>query len=340
MVQVPVLVPGTYSRMTESAGSSSKRLKQNDAAHNWHIFPSKQRTNYQVGQSVLLRGTNHWYKAGTIVQIESTSVDVYVKETSTHTRVSKKDQRRLLLPCLGDAMARNILVTSETAHFRQLVGYIMSDDRVLEIGCSSGETSKLIVPRCRSWVGFDTSQEMLQRCERMLLELQPTNQYHCVIVNALVDPQKARKAGYEFGNPNVVFMDIGGNRECINVVRMMSWILETYDPRLVVVKSRELVHSIHSSSCKIHEETGSIENGHEWFRWNRQKRAMPKHPKKAALVMSPIDPNKAICRYHNYHKIGCKKDDCDLDHDHCHSCLKSGHIAMDCPALGSKTNAE
>ncbi|CAN0401368.1 unnamed protein product, partial [Scytosiphon promiscuus] len=37
------------------------------------------------------------------------------------------------------------------------------------------------------------------------------------------------------------------------------------------------------------------------------------------------------CRYHNYHKEGCKKGDrCPFDHASCHWCLRTGHIALDC----------
>ncbi len=326
--------------MTAIEPSSNKRQKKNEASR-WFIFPSQLRTNFQVGQSILLRTRDHWYKPGSVVQVQSTSVDVYVQETFAKTRVHRKDHRRLILPNLpvdAAATARNILLTSETTHFRQLVGYITTDDRVLEVGCSSGETSKLILPNCKSWVGFDTSHEMLQACNNMLVLKQSTKLYHTVIVNALVDPQHATKEASKFGEPNVIFLDIGGNRECINVLRMISWILEAFDPRLVVVKSRELVQSIQSSSCKIDQETGSVDDGNEWFRWNRQRRGMPKHPKKAPLVMSPIDPNKAICRYHNYHQQGCKKDDCDLDHDHCHFCLGNGHVARECLLLSFKND--
>lgn len=48
----------------------------------------------------------------------------------------------------------------------------------------------------------------------------------------------------------------------------------------------------------------------------------------------------SICRFHNYDKKrGClkhrdvKKQNtiCPYDHNYCHNCLKSGHIALDCP---------
>ena len=63
------------------------------------------------------------------------------------------------------------------------------------------------------------------------------------------------------------------------------------------------------------------------------------HPLKAPLVQVEcpgIDSTMmiSICRYHNYHKQGCRKHSsgkCTLDHHHCHWCLQTGHIALECP---------
>jgi SAM-dependent methyltransferase len=331
--------------MTENEQPIAKRPKQNDPA-GWYIFPPKQRAEFRVGQTVWLKTNDggERYKRGSISVVDgggSGNVHVHVEGDPTGTiatKLGKKDQRRRLLPDLSGK--RTILVTPETNHFRQLVGHVMHSDTVLEIGCSSGETSKLLIQNCQSWVGFDTSEEMLDICMKMMASapVSATKQRHFVIVNALIDKKKAGEEARRFGtDPNVIFLDIGGNRESIGVLRMISWVLEEFDPRLVVIKSRELVQSIKSSSHKIDATTGFIDNGHEWFRLNRQKPALPKHPLKAALVMSPVDSNKPICRYHNYHKNGCKKDDCAFDHVHCHACLRPGHVAKECHLLSRET---
>lgn len=301
----------------------------------WYLFPPNQTsgTTFRLGQIVLLRSSDHWYKPGHIIRVDSKCVEVCLSETSHKTRLNRKDQRRLLLPYHGPSTAGIIVVTSETTHYRHLVGYIESSDRVLEIGCSSGETSKLILRHCQSWVGLDTSLEMLNVCQETLSSMQQSTPHHSVVVNALIDPQRARKEATKFGEPNVVFLDIGGNREGINVLRMIAWILEEFQLRLLVMKSRELVRSILASDCAINEVTGLIDKGQDWYQRQQHQRAIPKHPKKAALVMSPRDPTMAICRYHNYHKNGCKKNDCDFDHEYCHACLCKGHVAMECPTL-------
>ena len=43
--------------------------------------------------------------------------------------------------------------------------------------------------------------------------------------------------------------------------------------------------------------------------------------------------NIPICRYHNYHKEGCRKgdDECPYNHHYCHWCLIKGHVALNCP---------
>ena len=88
-----------------------------------------------------------------------------------------------------------------------------------------------------------------------------------------------------------------------------------------------------------------VVNGNEWFELRRKKRKQnilthPKkcnllfrHPQKAPLVYSPINPTQPICRYHNYHPQGCKRfaeSKCPLDHLHCHRCLARGHRAFSC----------
>lgn len=302
----------------------------------WKIYPSKEPTRWSKGDKVrvkLLEQGNK-YVCGEISEIDIEKVKI--SGNSGSWEIPTKEQSRLLFDDFDKDLA--VLITSETSHFRQLARvYVTPNDSVLEIGFSSGETSKILVPICRSWVGFDTSQEMLAVCNDMLTTLSEFTSVHATIVDALVDPRKAREESTKFGNPNVIFLDIGGNRERVNVLRMISWVVDEFDPRLIVVKSRELVSYIRSSKdTSVDPRSGTIRDGSSWFRAHHQKRALPKHPLKAALVMSPIDKDIPICRYFNYHKAGCKRDGCKLDHTHCHACLKAGHIARACPIFSNE----
>ncbi|CAJ1952905.1 unnamed protein product [Cylindrotheca closterium] len=263
----------------------------------------------------------------------SSNVSVVLSKDQTVLQLSKKEQSRRLLPSFA-LQTPNIVVTPETNFFRILAKQVTAEDRVLEIGCSTGETSKLLVPpNSASWVGLDTSEQMMEQCKTTIGKKRwNEDTCHVTVVDALVDPIKAKQECTIHGAVTVVFIDIGGNRECIGVLRMLSWVLETFDQhlRLIVVKSRELAQSI-QASASVGEGTGLVENGNEWFAKHRKKRAFPKHPLKAPMATSP--KGMPICRYYNYHKEGCSKADCPYDHEYCHFCLKQGHIARNCPTL-------
>jgi len=231
--------------------------------------------------------------------------------------------------------------------------------------------------------------------------------------------------------PNCIFIDIGGNRALHSVVQMITWVQNEFSPRIIVVKSEELVEeivgkdngeeerylkkkmkrmkvkaknkdtvldqfqqeakkrkvndeSIHrctkeqqqqhdhckTETCKktmknVHVlKNGQIQKGNEWFKKlvhqcmeehdntnhdsstttktdehstsinTQQQQPYYIHPLKAPITYSPTDASKPICRYHNYHKDGCKRyktdESCPLDHTFCHWCLQPGHIALDC----------
>lgn len=325
--------------------------------------------------------------------------------------------------------ATTVAVARETPAFRLLTHQLHSTDRVLEIGCSTGETSKRVVPIVESWVGFDTSDQMLDRCAEQVerVTVQSRCRVKLVKVDALVEPKRAfhEATAPPFGHPTVILLDIGGNREYRPVLQILSWVFEhftsittTPDPtsvdssdvgtaphtgsssslsssfgsnslRLIIIKSREIVHAIQnaswldttntpSSSVKIDYRTGIVTNGPVWFNMACQQlqqqsttsattqasqllsphhpRFMFKHPLKAPLALSPVDEKTPICRYHNYHREGCKLmrppsnsccDDptrgndndsnnimgiayCPSDHEHCHACREKGHMALNC----------
>jgi hypothetical protein len=176
-------------------------------------------------------------------------------------------------------------------------------------------------------------------------------------------------------------IDIGGNRECGPVIKTMAWVLDTFggteDLRMVIVKSRALVRqalsdcgneseifnstsdSAHGSNTTnrvptLNASNGILSGGTEWFKATKHKLLVAqqnrfdqrfKHPLKAPKVLSPADGTTPICRYHNYHRDGCKLHNdrvalgthCPFDHEHCHACLQEGHVAKDCPNRGTQS---
>ena len=312
----------------------------------WRIYPSKKRPTFRNGDLVFVKSKDgKSISKGRIYQTNDTtkqenfkdnnSVSVIVNQNNLPILLNQKEQRKRLLPHFDDSSPK-ILVTPETNFFRSLTSQVETTDKILEIGCSTGETARLVIPHCKSYIGFDTSDEMIAQCEKNIQLVQEKHKktachdYHLVKVDALIDPMKAKKEALKFGSPNVIFLDIGGNRERINVLRMISWVLDTFHSRLVIVKSRELTQSIRSSASVT--DTGLIENGNDWFDKRKQQRKLPKHPLRAPLVLSPKDGETPICRYHNYRICG-KKEACPYDHEHCHACLQPGHIALQCPTL-------
>ena len=232
-----------------------------------------------------------------------------------------------------------IAITSETKDYRKVAASHLSSsgqDSVLEIGCSTGETSEVVWKRARSWIGFDTSSHMVERTLSKYSATIHNKQCRiaCQKMDALLEPEMAFQVvqQHQSDNTSVVLMDIGGNRETNGVARMMKWILTSNFPRLrlIVVKSEELFREL--SAQQVHTEL----DGMECLERNllEASRRLPPHPLQAPKAYSPTDPSLPICRYHNYHKKGCGKGiACPFDHVHCHTCLESGHIAKECNKL-------
>lgn len=343
-----------------------------------------------------------------------------------------------------------LLVTAETAPYRVLAAsQVRPSDRVLEIGCSTGETTAVLVkyvPR-GNVVAFDVGADMVERTkERLKLAADSSsgssNSSNTTCARVAVhkidpffDPRGAVEAasallpGREDDDSSaesqvdasnstaaaaaavdtsrsrdvdVVFIDIGGNREVRGVVRMIAFVRTAFvrPPRLIVVKSQALVaelsvspntaigmaddddhddgaatltmaaKNIDPGSCA---DYGKIMEGDVWFRGLLESSAtttavatssasdvertakggpgeegdtsngssqhpnIPKHfhPNKAPLRLSPTDGVTPICRYHNYHREGCKKGErCPFEHAVCHWCLRPGHVARSCEDVG------
>ena len=275
-----------------------------------------------------------------------------------------------------------LVVTPDTERFRHLAES-QQLGQVLEIGCSTGRTSVKLVERATSWVGFDTSAEMIQTVQKDIPNTPSTttnpDDDQCRTwsgrIDALADSLQAQEKACQFGGPDTVFLDIGGNREELAVLRMLEFIVTRLPSvRHMFVKSEALFHSLEKDQQKqvtTGESRGFqrqfwVQDAVSWISQRQQPLlaqqstpaassahfSFPRHPLKAPLRLSPKDSSTPICRYHNYHKKGCRrwiqqqqqeaqnigvKEEqdsrifCDLDHDHCHWCLLEGHIALNCP---------
>ena len=246
------------------------------------------------------------------------------------------------------------------------------EHHVLEIGCSTGETSEIIWRQANSWIGFDTSASMIETVQQKLKTLPSHSDnasraktLYCERLDALVDPLKAQQVARRFhkNGPTDVFLDIGGNRSQEAVWRMLRFLCDrSAFPAIVqiIVKSEQ----VHKELCKELKIASSsrggdgalsmlqlqVERTQEWLQEKLHQTSvadkesfvggsliqkLPKHPLKAPMRLSPLDGKTPICRFHNYHADGCARfrdEECNFDHTHCHFCLQAGHIARNCHA--------
>ena len=284
------------------------------------------------------------------------------------------------------------LLTPDTTNYRQLAtSHLRPGDSVLEIGCSTGECTALILRRLVLFhlhemrqqkqqqqqlqpndevvttpkgriVGFDTGADMIQQTQQRLhaelehllpkdtsVQLNASEAYSQLInlhkVDAFADPKGAHSMAVGSSNtsPDVILIDIGGNRELKGVVNMIHWVQTAFTQqpaRVIIVKSESLVEKLEQHTVKdkgnaiLNINTkpqvlkdGVVENGQEWLTLlhssykadtslltasaeNTSSGQLPpkySHPLKAPLVLSPKDDQTPICRFHNYGKHGCKR---------------------------------
>jgi len=265
---------------------------------------------------------------------------------------------------------------------------------VLEIGCSYGKCTQILSKYAHHVIAIDTSLEAIQDAKELVRKqdeyywkknnvdfrvLDPFMPADANILKEMVRKLSKKSSVAEDYKEGLipldcVFIDIGGNRDLVSVVRMINWVKETFLVKLMVVKSEELekeaVSYIKASPKKdcdplLQGYRCPIFQGVEWFDLLKNqmietkmeldsKQILPgelllnsnkkdttikilyAHPLQAPLRFSPkSDGRVPICRYHNYHRNGCRKgNECPFDHSICHLCLlDDGHVAKDCPNL-------
>jgi SAM-dependent methyltransferase len=356
----------------------AKRQKTTKATTAWKVYPPKSYANCQqpftIGDTVFVRPKSAAEKGqrGRILQVDPEKVDRYQiqweqqlpsdsSEQQSSPSIASVARKRLLpvndttstsLSATAAASAAStslqtpqvpvrVIVTATTHPFRQLAAsHTIATDHVLELGCSTGETAAILWRYSASYVGLDTSSNMIQTVNERMTN-NSTNNSCCFQLDALQDPAQAVEHACQYSptGPTVIYLDIGGNREEAAVIRMVQWILESFlFVRLIVIKSKEVHQAITIQDNQCDDRTGEFAHGHGWFQDRLQVAVvatLPKHPLQAPKKLSPKDNTTPICRYYNYFQAGCAKgeDRCPYDHEHCHLCLKTGHIARQCPLL-------
>ena len=232
------------------------------------------------------------------------------------------------------------VVTPTTDAFRSLARRACtSEDTVVELGSSYGGCSQVLHACARSYMGVDVSWECVEHCRRILPGA------HFERSDILSDAAAARRL-LERERPSLIAIDIGGNRALCDVLSLVEVVLcalhrSNTAPSLLLIKSEELAAEADTLLSCGGSNVLACPDG--WWRALRRRSADRQRGVDSRLRTPTWYPQRTvagvsqpICRFHNYVADGCKRHlsgDCSLDHEHCHFCLSTGHVARACQAF-------
>lgn len=126
------------------------------------------------------------------------------------------------------------MVVSSTEAYRRLAEELpRAEDAVLEIGCSTGLTTQALARRSGQVVAVDVSAEFVGRARAALADLG-----NVAVVQ--LDGRDVPGLVALLPEPDLVFVDIGGDAQLDNVALQVRQCLLAFSPRVLVVKSAEL----------------------------------------------------------------------------------------------------
>jgi len=127
-----------------------------------------------------------------------------------------------------------LIVVSSRDRFRQLASELPTcQDAVLEIGCSTGEATRLLARSGARVVAVDVADEVVAQLQAELAG--------CGSVTvAPVDGRNTPRLLELLPEPDLIFVDIGGDAQLDNVAFQVRACLRAFAPRLMVVRSFEL----------------------------------------------------------------------------------------------------
>jgi hypothetical protein len=159
-----------------------------------------------------------------------------------------------------------VLVLPETYMYRRCcVVHTLADEIFLEIGCAAGITVKRVwetgqqqqlsgsASLTNRVVGIDKSEFSIREAKQRYPDLSQS----FFEWDVLEDPLPAAMARSISRPPDVVAMDINGNRELPAVLECLQAIWKLWRPRLVIVKSRALYAAVTGSSTKAESEAAA-----------------------------------------------------------------------------------
>ena len=131
-----------------------------------------------------------------------------------------------------------LIIVSDVEHYRLLAQDKVSDrDLVLEIGCSTGQTTAVLAGQAARVIAVDCSTEILDKARAHL------ESYDNVEL-ARVDARDLAALTELAPAPDAIFLDIGGIALLDNVAGRLRQCLRMFQPRVIVVRSHELAELV------------------------------------------------------------------------------------------------
>ncbi len=129
-----------------------------------------------------------------------------------------------------------IIITSDVLEYRRKIRELISkDDHVLEIGCASGKTTKILAEICAKVYAIDKSLPEVNRAKNIL------SKYENAFVECLdafdIKSILSRVRENLGGKVDVILIDIGGLEDPGKVISLLWRYLHIFKPRLIIVKN-------------------------------------------------------------------------------------------------------
>jgi len=134
----------------------------------------------------------------------------------------------------GTTDGPQVIVVSTVRRFRSLARELVRDgDSVLEIGCSSGETTRLLAQRAGKVLAVDVSPQFAERTARDLACL-------ANVIVQRIDGRNVPSLVKLMPHPDLVFVDVGGSAQVDNAAFVARQCLLAFHPRALVIRNTEM----------------------------------------------------------------------------------------------------
>ncbi len=126
------------------------------------------------------------------------------------------------------------IATRGVEEYRQTIEkWVMPWDKILEIGCEWGTTSKLIFDRCMNLIATDISLECIQKARRLHPEIEFTT----------LDAFNIKEAMQIGDNFTKIYIDMSGlssYRALLDVISLLNMYAAVFEPEAIIIKSGSL----------------------------------------------------------------------------------------------------